>query len=170
ELLRRGEAHITVGAGIAHLHAGLEAARHDAHERDAVAMLRVHVRLDLEHEARELRLLGLDGTGVRFPPHGRGREPEECFQERLDTEVRERTAEERRREVTAQEGVIVERWRGDVEQRQLLRQLRMALAAEGGDNGGVVEVERFRGGLASAVIRAALEQVYAARAPLDDAD
>src|SRR5690606_41651811 len=112
--------------------------------------------------------LGLDGTGVRFPPHGRGREGEECFQERLDTEVRERTAEERRREVTAQEDVIVERWRGDVEQRQLLRQLRMALAAEGGDKGGVVEVERFRGGLARAVIRAALRQVYAARAPPDD--
>ena len=33
---------------------GLEPARADAHERDAVAMLRVHVRLDLEHEAGEL--------------------------------------------------------------------------------------------------------------------
>jgi hypothetical protein len=35
------------------LHAALVAARADAHEGDAVAVLRVHVGLDLEHEAGE---------------------------------------------------------------------------------------------------------------------
>ena len=39
---------------------GLETSRADAHERDAVAMLRIHVRLDLEHEAGEL--LGSAGS------------------------------------------------------------------------------------------------------------
>ena len=39
------------------LHAALELARADAHERDAVAVVLVHVRLDLEHEACEFLTL-----------------------------------------------------------------------------------------------------------------
>jgi hypothetical protein len=42
------------GAGERGVHAALEVARHHPQERDAVAVTRVHVRLDLEHEPREL--------------------------------------------------------------------------------------------------------------------
>ena len=40
-------------------HAALEVARGDAHEGDAVAVRRIHVGLDLEDDAAELRLVGL---------------------------------------------------------------------------------------------------------------
>src|SRR5688572_10385676 len=53
ELLRRGESHRFFCANVIHLHACLELARANAHERDTVAVLRIHVRLDLENEAGE---------------------------------------------------------------------------------------------------------------------
>lgn len=42
------------------LHATLEFARANAHERDAVAVIFVHVRLDFEHEAAEIVALRVD--------------------------------------------------------------------------------------------------------------
>ena len=42
----------------------LVAARADAHERDAVAVRRIHVRLDLEDEAGERVLVRLDRARV----------------------------------------------------------------------------------------------------------
>jgi len=42
-----------------YLHAAVEAAGTHAHEGDAVAVARVHVGLDLEHEAGELGIVGL---------------------------------------------------------------------------------------------------------------
>ncbi len=43
-----------------HLHAALEMARAQAHEGDAVAVLGIHVGLDLEDEAGDLVLRRLD--------------------------------------------------------------------------------------------------------------
>jgi hypothetical protein len=51
-----------------HGHVALELAGANAHERDAVAMLRVHVRLNLEDEAGERRVLG----AISMPPITRG--------------------------------------------------------------------------------------------------
>jgi len=42
----------------------LKRARYHAHERDAVAVLRVHVGLHLEHEAGDLGKVGLDRPAV----------------------------------------------------------------------------------------------------------
>jgi hypothetical protein len=52
------------------LHAGIEAAGTDAQEGDPVAVLRIHVGLDLEHEAGEGFFFGSHdahggGTGLR---------------------------------------------------------------------------------------------------------
>jgi len=43
-------------------HAARIAARTQAHERDAIAVSRVHIGLDLEDEAGEFRLAGLHGA------------------------------------------------------------------------------------------------------------
>jgi hypothetical protein len=50
-----GDLHVLAGAAMAHFHVGAVAPGADAEEGDAVAVLRVHVGLDLEHEAGELR-------------------------------------------------------------------------------------------------------------------
>ena len=55
ELHRAREADFFAGARVAHRHVALELARADAHEGDAIAMARIHVRLNLEDEAGEAR-------------------------------------------------------------------------------------------------------------------
>ena len=76
----------------------------DAHERDAVAVVRIHVRLDLEDEAR--RSSGCRGRSSRSelsPRAGRRREIDEAVEERLEAEVGHRAAEEDRRELAGEE-------------------------------------------------------------------
>jgi hypothetical protein len=50
---RAREAHALAGAHVQRRGVLHETAGADAHERDPVAMVRIHVGLDLEHEARE---------------------------------------------------------------------------------------------------------------------
>ena len=59
-LVRAGEAHFLPGARVMHGHVALELAGTNADERDAVAMLRVHVRLNLEDETGERGVFGRD--------------------------------------------------------------------------------------------------------------
>ena len=84
-------------------HVLLEAPGADAQEGHAVAVLRVHVRLDLEDEAGE----GL-GSSARVDAGrssvarpGGGASSMQRLEERLDAEVVERAAEEDRRDVAA---------------------------------------------------------------------
>ena len=62
---RIGDAHLLVEPHVIHAHAARVFARAQAHEGDAVAMLRIHVRLDLEDEAGELLFERLDGALAR---------------------------------------------------------------------------------------------------------
>ena len=57
---RVGDAHLLAEAHVVQPHAAAVLARAQAHEGDAVAMPRIHVRLDLEHEAGELAPRRLD--------------------------------------------------------------------------------------------------------------
>ena len=57
------EGDAAAGARVGHLHAALEPARADPDECVAVAMARIHVRLDLEDEAGEI-----DASSGRSPP------------------------------------------------------------------------------------------------------
>ena len=75
------------------LHAALEGARAQPHERDAVAMLRVHVRLHLEHEAGDFLVLGRNGRGFGGLRTGRRRMAAERVDQLGDTEVLQRGAE-----------------------------------------------------------------------------
>ena len=77
ELVRRGEADVLAGALVGDDHVALELAGADAQERDAVAVLRVHVGLNLEDEAGELLRLHGDDAVARMeaassPPLERG--------------------------------------------------------------------------------------------------
>ena len=67
EELRRRQAHRLAGAHQLGLHAALQLARADAHEGDAVAVVGVHVGLDLEDEGAHLRLGRLDHAACRPP-------------------------------------------------------------------------------------------------------
>ena len=51
--LRIGEPHDFAGARVRHLHVPLEGARNDSDESGSVAVLGIHVRLNLENESRE---------------------------------------------------------------------------------------------------------------------
>ena len=87
---------------MAQLHALLEVAAGQPHEGDPVAVLGVHIRLNLEHKAADLLGLGRDLRGVvaddrRLRPRrgGRSRQPVEQFP---DPEIIERRAEIHRRQ------------------------------------------------------------------------
>ena len=54
---RIGDADILVEPHVVQAHAARVAAGTQPHEGDAIAMSRIHVGLDLEHEAGELRLV-----------------------------------------------------------------------------------------------------------------
>ena len=91
------------GALIGQGHAALEPTGADAHERDAVSMGPIHVRLHLEHEGRARRveraLAAIDGRTWR---RGRG-EIDHCIEQVADPEVRERRADEDRRRAAGEE-------------------------------------------------------------------
>jgi hypothetical protein len=75
-------------------HVALEFARADADEGDAVAVPGVHVGLDLEDEAGEDGIVGLDDAAAGAVRRGRGGALEEGIEEQLDAEVIHGAAEE----------------------------------------------------------------------------
>ena len=60
KLVRTGEPHLFARLHVGHHHVALESPRTNAHECEPIAMLRIHVRLDLEDEAGKLRIIGRD--------------------------------------------------------------------------------------------------------------
>jgi hypothetical protein len=63
-MMSPGQASSAVSRSWARNHAPFEMARGDAEERDPVAVLGVHVGLDLEHEARDLGLVRRHHAGA----------------------------------------------------------------------------------------------------------
>src|SRR5262245_32514562 len=105
-----------------HRHVARETPRADAHEADAVAMARIHVRLDLEDEAGEIRALGRNRPLVAHPRARWWAEIEKRVQENFDAEIGERRTEEDRRDLAAQEFLPAERFTGAVEQIDIVLQ------------------------------------------------
>ena len=95
------------GARLAQLHAAAEAARADAHERHPVAVVGVHVGLDLEHEARDRRLLRPDRAGLRRLRARRRRRRREAAEQRAHRAVLERAAEVDRRQMARAVGIEI---------------------------------------------------------------
>src|SRR5438128_11022454 len=81
-------------AAVGHHHVLGEPAGADADERDTIAMTRIHVRLNLEHEAAEAFVGGVHDTRMRRARLRRWRKVDERLEEWLEAEVRQRAAEE----------------------------------------------------------------------------
>src|SRR4051812_38689193 len=99
KLLRRREADHLVGPNMLHLHPRLEPAGTDAHEGHAISMLRIHVRLNLEHEPGELLIRWMYEPRRRFSRRRLRRELEKLAKERLDAKIRQRPSKKPRREL-----------------------------------------------------------------------
>src|SRR6185437_3094950 len=101
-----------------------ERPRTDAHEGDAVAMARIHVRLDLENEARERRRRRFDHDTALAVVRQVRRRPrthfDETVEEHLHAEIRYRAAEKDRRRLSPEHGVAVERAPGALQEIDLI--------------------------------------------------
>ncbi len=103
ERQRMRDLHLAVGTQVAYFHSRHEASRAHAEECDAVAMLRVHVRLDLENEAREGRLGRLHDAHAAVARLRRRCPFDQRLQDLLHAEVVDPGTEEHRRLRSAQE-------------------------------------------------------------------
>src|SRR5262245_6870581 len=82
---------------VGHHHVLREPARTDADERHAIAMTRVHVRLNLEHESGEPLVGRLHDTRIARAFLWWRRDLDERLKERFEAEVGQRAAKEHRR-------------------------------------------------------------------------
>ncbi len=113
-----GQAHVLAGAHQLDLHAARQLARTQPREGDAVAMVGVHVRLNLNTKAL---ILGSSASTLRLSAscaRGRRRVAPETFQKIADSEVAQRRTEEHRRQMAFAERIELERLAGFRYQRQ----------------------------------------------------
>ena len=127
----RGQLELAVALHMESVHAALKLARANAHEGNAVAVVLVHVGLDLKHKAAKVVLGGRDrlaseriGIGAR-----RRCQAQKLLKEGLYAKVGERRAKERRAQLAASHGVQVELVAGTIEQLDVVRQVLMVLLA-----------------------------------------
>ena len=85
----------------------LKLARADAHERDAVAVRLVHVRLDLEYEGGEMVVRRLDRHAIGKARKRRRCEIEKARQKLLHAEVHQRRAEENGAQIAAADKIEI---------------------------------------------------------------
>ena len=90
------------------LHAARELAGAHPHEGDAIAVVLVHVRLNLEHEAGHLGLVRVDRAVLRLEPLRRRREGGKGIDQVANAEVAQCRAEEHRRQVAFEKGRAIE--------------------------------------------------------------
>ena len=112
------------------LHAPHVPATAQPHEGDTVAMGRVHVRLNLEHEARQLGLLGLHftrGSTTRPRPGGF---LDESLQQFFHAEIADGTTKEHGSELRRQILGRIERGRGTTDQFHFFAELGCFVAEE----------------------------------------
>ena len=113
---------------VGHHHVLREAAGAHADERDAIAMARIHVRLDLEHKAGEALVGRVHDPRIARARLRRRREVDERLEERLEAEVRQGAAEEHGRLPTRAIFRDVERRAGLPDHIQRLAEMRVDLA------------------------------------------
>src|SRR5690606_21844770 len=152
-------------ARVIEAHAGPIRAAADAHERDPVAVRRIHVRLDLEYEAGQSRLVRAHDARRGGARLRRRRVADERVEQLLHAEVVDRRAEEDGRLLAREIARVIERRRRAADQLDLfLERLRDRLAERVAHLGGAEPRHAVRSGRAAAVpilieVRAILEQV-----------
>ena len=105
---RRIDRQHLAGAHLRQLHAAAEPAAAQPQEGDAVAVVGVHVGLDLEHEARDLGLGRLDGARLGRLRTRRRRPGGQRIEKLAHAEIVVGAAEEHRRQVAGAIGVEIE--------------------------------------------------------------
>ena len=189
QFVGRGQADGAAAALMDHGHVALEFAGANADERDAIAVLGVHVGLNLKHEGGELRVIDgnaaggrrLRGDGDRRTPRERrvptargcmrlGRDGilEEAIEEELNPEIVDRAAEVDGGLLTGADGGEVEGVTGAVEHGELLGDLIERVVVEFRADGGIFEGRDVDGGLKFSA-GDALEEVDFTGAPIEHA-
>src|SRR4029079_13136971 len=108
EELRRRQCHRLAGADELRLHTACQPAGAQSREGNPVAMVWIHVGLNLEDESAHAQLGGVHGALVRFLcARGRGIAAQR-IQQIADAEIFKRGAEEYRREVAFAERTEIE--------------------------------------------------------------
>ncbi|RMO66656.1 hypothetical protein ALQ39_00548 [Pseudomonas amygdali pv. eriobotryae] len=120
ERQRITDPHVLAQAHVAHFHSLVVTARTDTHERDTVAVLGVHVRLDLEHETAEFLFGRFDGALVGHACQWLGSPVHHGIEYMVDAEVAQRGAEKQRGQLAVDEFLLVELVAGTLHQFQLL--------------------------------------------------
>ena len=128
----RSQLELAVALHMEGIHAALELARANAHKGNAIAMVLVHVGLDLKHEAAKVVAAGIDRlTGERIGIGARRRgQAQELLEEGLHTKVGERRAKERRAQLAAGHSIQVELVAGAIEQLDVVHQVLVVLLAD----------------------------------------
>ncbi len=136
-----GQLDLTAALHMVGLHAALELARADADEGDAVAMVLIHVGLDLEDKAGELLAGGLHNlAGKRVHMRrGAGCQAQEVLKERLDAKVGEGGTKEYGRELAGKHRVQVELGVGAVQQLDIVHKVLMVVLADQLVEGGIAQ-------------------------------
>src|SRR5690606_7596023 len=101
-------ANLLAGSGDFQAHAAFEAARTDAYERDAIAVSRIHVRLNLEHDPAELLLVRLHFALQCLARAGRRRKIDQGVQDFLYAEIVDGRTEEHRCLLSSKKGRVIE--------------------------------------------------------------
>ena len=103
-----GELQLTALAHMEVVLVTLETARHHTHKCNTIAMVGVHVGVNLENEARKLLLRRLDAAFHRVTTDRRRRNLYEAVQQLLHTEVIQGRAKENGADITVQIGLAGE--------------------------------------------------------------
>ena len=120
---RGGEFQLLAAAYVEVVPIPFERAGTDLQERDAVAVVGVHVGVDLEDEARHLLLGRLHAPRLGLRGARRGGDVDETFEQLAHAEIVDRRAEEDRRQIARQIGVAVEGIVDALDQFRILAQL-----------------------------------------------
>jgi hypothetical protein len=94
ESVHAREPQLSTKTRVGHEHVLRQPARTDAHKRNPISVTRVHVRLDLEHEPREVGIARMDQASAARPWTRWRSQRQQRVQKRLHAEVVQRAAEE----------------------------------------------------------------------------
>ena len=142
ELHRASKRQRLAGARMQDVHAPQELARANAQKSDAVPMLWIHVRLNLEHEAREGGIVGGKDAASRDTRTRRWREIGEMVEEGIQSAIRHGAAEEHRRDLPTQEFLALERRTGRAQELHFVPNLGERVFADGFRQLGRIELDR----------------------------
>jgi len=101
--------HIFADAVVPHFHPARELPRADAQKGNPIAVLRVHVRLDLEHHSRKRRLVRGHRSRRRRSRPGRRRKQEQRIEQLRNPKVVHRATEKHRRQLARQVRILIKR-------------------------------------------------------------